>query len=143
MRSVKDCRWKSAAVDRKKIKNRALKPDRYPQHNSGQAITVSEFYDLVCAFDAPKRYDIVTTRPIPDSEERTVTVRGFLLAEKFEGGEDHDINVQIADSPVWEQGQLIIEVPAGGKYCPVRKAFWNLVRADREKSGLSPRDSSR
>jgi hypothetical protein len=62
-------------------------------------------------------------------------VRGFLVAAKFERNQDHDIHVQMAASPEWEQDQLIIEIPAGGKYCPVRKALWALVRADREKSG--------
>jgi hypothetical protein len=129
------CTWKSTAVDRKKVKNRALKTDRYPEFKSGKAITVAEFYDLVCSFDAPVKKDIVNDKVMRDLEERTVTVRGFLLAAKFERGEDHDIHAQIAASKKWDQDQLIIEVPAGGKYCPVRKALWSLVRKDRQNSG--------
>lgn len=134
-RAPDNCKWKSTAVDRAKVKNRSLKTDRYPKHNNGEAITISEFYDLVCSFDAPAKKDIVKDKPIPELEEKTVTVRGFLLAAKFERGQDHDIHVQIAASKEWGQDQLIIEVPAGGKYCPVRKALWSLVGKDRETSG--------
>jgi hypothetical protein len=130
-----NCKWKSTAVDRAKVKNRALKLDRYPKHNNGESITISEFYDLVCSFNAPAKKDIVTKLPIPDLEEKTLTVRGFLVAAKFERGQDHDIHAQVAASKEWDQDQLIIEVPAGGKYCPVRKALWSLVRKDRETSG--------
>lgn len=129
------CKWKSTAIDRKKVKNRSLKADRYPEFKNGKAITVPEFYDLVCSFDAPAKKDIVEMVPISDLEERTVTVRGFLVAAKFERGQDHDIHAQIAASKEWDQDQLIIEVPAGGKYCPVRKALWSLVRTDRQNSG--------
>jgi hypothetical protein len=130
-----NCKWKSTAVDRAKVKNRALKTDRYPKHNNGETITIPEFYDLVCSFNAPAKKDIEPDTPIPDFEEKTVTVHGFLLAAKFERGEDHDIHAQIATSKEWNQDQLIIEVPAGGKYCPVRKVLWSLVRKDRETSG--------
>lgn len=129
------CKWTSTAIDRRKVKNRPLKLDRYPTHNGGQAISISEFYDLVCSFDAPVKKDIVKDKVMPDLEEQTVTVRGFLLAAKFERGQDHDIHVQMAASKEWDQDQLIIEIPAGGKYCPVRKALWSLVRADRDTSG--------
>src|SRR5437867_76827 len=75
-----NCKWKSTAVDRRKVKNRALKPDRYPKHNNGAAITIPEFYDLVCSFNAPAKKDMVAMVPIPALEEKTVTVRGFLVA---------------------------------------------------------------
>jgi hypothetical protein len=139
-----NCKWKSTAIDRRKVKNRALKLDRYPKHQNGNAITIPEFYDLVCSFNAPAKKDIVQDKPMSDLEEKTVTVRGFLVATKFERGQDHDIHAQIAASKEWDQDQLIVEVPAGGKYCSVRKALWGLVRKDRETSGsLSKGDTIR
>ena len=45
------CTIPSEANDRRKVKNRILaQGENYQKFKNGRAITVSEFYDLVCGF---------------------------------------------------------------------------------------------
>ncbi|HKA21142.1 MAG TPA: hypothetical protein VKN18_22875 [Blastocatellia bacterium] len=139
------CTIKSLANDRKAVKNRTpAKGAGYRQINNGSAITVPEFYDLVCGFSdqLPDKKDISQTKPIDEFETVTVTVRGFLLAAKFEGGEDKDIHAQIAVDADPNSDQLIIEVPAGKSFCDARRALWGFVKEDREKAGKKTAVSS-
>ena len=136
------CAWNTNTKDRKKVKNRAPKPNRYSRFKNGKAISIAEFYELVCSFDPPKKAEVSQTKPIADLEEKTITIHGFLLAAKFERGEDRDIHAQIADSQEWNQDQLIIEIPAGKQFCKARKALWNLVRQDRANSGSHSKGDS-
>jgi hypothetical protein len=129
-----DCRWTSNAHDRNRIKNRAPIPDRYLMFNGGRPISIAKFYDVVCKLKAPAKADVPPNVPIQKLEEETMTVRGFLLAVKFERGEDHDIHAQISDSANWNSDQLIIEIPAGRQFCHVRRTLWNMVRQDRQDS---------
>jgi len=132
------CTIKSLANDRKSVKNRtAAKGEDYRVINNGDPITIPAFYDLVCGFadQLPNKKDISQTKPIDDFETVTVTVRGFLLAAKFESGEDRDIHAQIAGDANPESDQLIVEVPAGRSFCDARKALWAFVKDDRKKAG--------
>jgi hypothetical protein len=84
------CTIKSLAKDRRSVKNRTpAKGEDYRVINNGNPITIPAFYDLVCGFadQLPNKKDISQTTPIDDFETVTVTVRGFLLAAKFESGE--------------------------------------------------------
>jgi len=132
------CTIKSKAKDRKKIKNRTpAQGENYRKINNGDPITIPEFYDLVCGFadQLPDKKKISQTKPIAEFETVTVTVRGVLLAAKFESGEDKDIHAQIAVGADPHSDQLIVEVPAGKKYCDPRKALWGFVRQDAKNAG--------
>jgi hypothetical protein len=132
------CTIKSLASDRRDVKNRTLAEGKdYKRIKNGSALTIPEFYDLVCNFasDLPDKADISDTEPIDGFETITVTVRGFLLAAKFEGAKkaDKDIHAQIAVDANAHSDQLIVEVPAGRDFCAPRKALWRLVTEDRKK----------
>src|ERR1051325_8045448 len=126
-----DCKWKANAIDRKKVKNRAPDPNRYPKFNGGNPISVEKFYKHVCLLDEPARTDVPNNKPIEGLETETITVKGFLLAAKFERGEDHDIHAQIGDSADWDTDQLIVEISAGRGFCEIRKTLCDLMRKDR------------
>jgi hypothetical protein len=130
------CTIKSLAKDRRAVKNRTpAKGENYRIINNGNPITIPAFYELVCGFapDLPDKADVSDTDPIDGFETVTVTVRGFLLAAKFEGGEDKDLHAQIAVDSNPHSDQLIIEVPAGRSFCDARKALWKFVTEDRKK----------
>jgi hypothetical protein len=132
------CTIKSLANDRRVVKNRTpAKGEDYRVINKGNPITIPAFYDLVCGFadQLPNKKDISQTKPIDDFETVTVTLRGFLLAAKFESGEDRDIHAQLAVDNDPHSAQLIVEVPAGRSFCDARKALWAFVKEDRKKAG--------
>jgi hypothetical protein len=132
------CTIKSLAKDRRAVKNRTpAKGENYRIINNGNPITIPAFYELVCGFadQLPNKKGISQTKPIEGFETVTVTVRGFLLAAKFEGGEDKDIHAQVAVDSDIHSDQLIIEVPAGRSFCNARKALWEFVKEDRKKAG--------
>ena len=57
-----------------------------------------------------------------------VTLRGYLLAAKFERDDDHDIHVELGGEPRWNTDHVVLEMSPGAEYCAARRALWNIVR---------------
>lgn len=66
----------------------------YRVHNRGRHITVERWYEIVCglASKVPDKREIPEEETIPGLETVRVTLKGYLLAAKFERGEDHDVH---------------------------------------------------
>lgn len=132
-----DCSWEYEGSSRASVKNR-LPPRRgYRVVNGGRHITVQQWYDLVCGFAprVPDKRDISEEDPIPVLETVKVTRKGYLLAAKFERGEDHDIHAEIRGTQEWEGPHVVVELAPLPEYCTIRKKLWDLVRKDRQKEG--------
>jgi hypothetical protein len=90
------CALKFTGSDRKAVKLRSPTLD-HPFNNGGRAISVADWYALVCPFDleVPTRRDhIPKTTELPQ-EKLKVKVQGFLMAVKSE--DDNDFHVQMGD----------------------------------------------
>lgn len=136
-KTADDCSWKYEGSSRATVKNR-LPPRRgYRVVNRGRHITVKQWYELVCGFASrtPIKRDVPEEDPIPGLETVKVTLKGYLLAAKFERGEDHDIHAEISGTPEWEGPHVVVEVAPLPEYCTVRKKLWDLVREDRRRQG--------
>jgi hypothetical protein len=123
------CALGFAGSDRAAVKNRGPRLD-VTFHNGGHAVSVADWYALVCPFDPEvpsRRADIPKTRPLPQ-ERLKVKVRAFLLAVKAEP--DNDLHVQVGDTTRFNQEQLVVEVPPGGDFCDARTEIMSLMRED-------------
>jgi hypothetical protein len=122
------CALKFNGCDRKAVKNRRT-DSPYTFHNGGRAISVADWFTIVCPLDpgVPARKEVPKNKAMK-MEELKVKIRAFILAVVFEP--DNDIHVQIADSPEFDQQQLVIEIPPGAAFCDSRSTFMALYRAD-------------
>lgn len=116
-------------IDRKDIK---LRPSglSYPAHNSGKAISVAEWFALLCG----REYESLLRDKFPNdashqAEHLFITLRAYILLVKSE--EDNDYHLQVADRPEWslDNPQVIVEIPPGVNYCTARKNFEDILEA--------------
>lgn len=119
---------------RKAVKTRTVADgESYRFHNGGRPITVAQWYDMVCPFEArlPRRFAL--SKPIPGMEDIKVSVRGFLLGAKFEGDADgdRDIHVEIGGTSDWDTDHLVVELSPSPEYCDARQKLWGIIEADR------------
>jgi hypothetical protein len=128
---AENCDLTFAGSSRKDVKLRTLEDGKhYSAINSGNPISVAQWLAMACStFDAATEGKAIRDSPIPGVETQSVTIEGFLMAARFENGEDHDIHAEIADEPTWssQNHHVIVEVPPGEAYCSARKQLWDLV----------------
>jgi hypothetical protein len=136
-KTADDCSWKYEGSSRAEVKNRLPPVRGYRVHNRGRHITVKQWYDLVCGFASrvPDKREISEDEAIPGLETVRVTLKGYLLAAKFERGEDHDIHAEIGGTADWEGPHVVVELPPMPEHCLIRKKLWDLVREDRRRQG--------
>ena len=134
-----DCTLQFKGKARKAVKLRsAAAGANYTSHNSGNPVTVSEWFQLVCSLDPKVPNKVPKSKAIAGAETVRVTLRGYLLAARFERSEDQDIHAEIGAKPEWQTEHVIVEVPPGPGFCDARKALWGFVRKDAE-----PQESDR
>ena len=134
-----DCSLIFKGSYRKAVKNRkAADGANYTVHNNGDAISVKDWFDLVCGFDPQLKGKNITTstKAMNGFETVKVTLEGFLLGARFErqvhqgDGKDNDFHVEISDQSKWKSKHVIVEVPPGPEYCEARKRIFDLVKQD-------------
>jgi membrane peptidoglycan carboxypeptidase len=123
------CDLRFAGSYRKQVKLRPTNLD-YTFHNSGRAITVTDWLAFTCSLDpeVPLKSNIPATTAL--AQERVkIKLRGFLMAVKRDP--DNDLHVQIAErARPYNQSQIIIEIPPGQEFCAARSKMAALTRAD-------------
>jgi hypothetical protein len=126
-----DCSWQSGSKSRKAVKLRTLKDGTgYTISNHGRPITIDEWFKFTCGLDATVPDKLPEDKPLPGSETTRVTLRGYLVAARFERDDDHDIHVELAATPEWNSDHVVLEMSAGPQYCTARRQLWNLLRRD-------------
>lgn len=130
-KSPGDCSWESTSKSRKAIKLRTANDGAaYIDFNAGRPISLDEWFAMTCKLDALVPEKLPDDAPIPGAETVRVTIRGYLLAARFERDDDHDIHVELGATPKWNGPHIILEMSAGAEYCNARQALWKLVRRD-------------
>ena len=80
-----DCSWKSTSKSRKAVKLRTENEGvSYTNFNSGRPITLDQWFEMTCKLDALVPEKVPDDSPITGAETVRLTVRGFLLAARFE-----------------------------------------------------------
>jgi hypothetical protein len=123
--------WTYAGSDRAEAKCRPLKAGK--NYKAVGPFTLDQFYRWVKQFN-DRVPDKVPPTAMDGIETYKVTVRAYLLAARFERGEDHDLHYQVSASPKWESAQCIFEIPAVKDYQEARKTLWALVMKDASTS---------
>ena len=111
-------------------------PNRnYPKFKDGEVISVHESLTGLCPNSSTQVPDPVPTKTAMVVERQTITIRAFLLAMKRDP--DNDLHIQIGDkAKPFKQDQIIVEIPPTNKFCDVRTAMMDLLRAENEKAPL-------
>lgn len=126
-----NCSWQSGSKLRKAVKLRTIKDGTtYTNFNHGQPISIDEWFKFTCSLDSTLPDKLPEDQPLPGSETTRVTLRGYLLAARFERDDDHDIHVELAATPEWSSDHVVLEMSAGREYCKARRQLWNLIRGD-------------
>src|SRR5256885_5876003 len=126
-----DCSWESTSKSRKTVKLRAANDGAsYTNFNSGRPVTLDRWFEMTCKLDALVPEKLPDDSPIAGAETLHVTLRGYLLAARFERYDDHDIHVELGAAPHWHGPHVVLEMSAGPEYCKAREALWRLVRRD-------------
>jgi hypothetical protein len=126
-----DCSWESTSKSRKVVKLRTTdNGSTYTDFNSGRAISLDQWFEMTCKLDSLVPEKLPDDSPIMGAETVRVTVRGYLLAARFERDDDHDIHVELGATPRWDGPHIVLEMSAGPEYCNARQALWKLVRRD-------------
>src|ERR1700730_11781837 len=95
-----DCSWESTSKSRKAVKLRTANDSAsYTNFNSGQPVTLDRWFEMTCKLDALVPEKLPDDSPIAGAETVRVTVRGYLLAARFERDDDHDVHVELGATP--------------------------------------------
>ena len=98
-------------------------------------LSIADWFTLTCSLDQKPGLPLRvkdTQATLPGIETTTVTVKGFVVAAKWDA--DNDLHVQLAPTAKFTKGQIIIEIPALADFCDARPQMWNLIHED-EKAG--------
>lgn len=141
-KSPGDCDWSPDAHARKSVKERApsLAASYKALGSAASPKTPAWFFDTACKTWQPgvADLDVGDDADVVDVEKQKITVRGWIVAVKFERGEDHDFHFELSGTKTWEPaGHLIGEIPGGSAYCEARKKLWELVSKDPNRKGDS------
>jgi hypothetical protein len=144
-RKPDDCSWEFLGVSRKAVKLRSENDGRtYQKFKQGNPISVAQWYDLVCSFDAKIPEDfrkISEQEALRDMETIEVTLQCWLLATRLEHSEgnskekDNDFHIEVGGEPRWDTPHVIVEIPPGPDYCDARQRVRNLTEEDSRKTG--------
>jgi hypothetical protein len=130
-RKPDDCSWENKSKVRKSVKARSAEIGKgYVNYNDGKPITIDDWYKLTCSLDSKVPDQIPADAPIEGAETVRVTLRGYLLAARFERDGDHDLQAEIGVDPEWNSDHVLLELAPGAEYCEARHRLWNLVRKD-------------
>jgi hypothetical protein len=98
-------------------------------------LSIAEWFTLTCSLDKKPGLPLKvkdTQATLPGIETTTVTVKGFVVAAKWDA--DNDLHVQLAPTAKFTKGQIIVEIPPLAEFCDARTQMWNLIHED-EKAG--------
>jgi len=130
-RKPDDCSWENKSKARKSVKTRSAEIGKsYVNYNDGKPITIAEWYKLTCSLDSKVPDQIPADAPIEGAETVRVTLRGYLLAARFERDGDHDMQAEVGVGPEWNSDHVLLELAPGTEYCEARHGLWKLVRRD-------------
>jgi hypothetical protein len=128
-----DCTWTFTGRSRKAVKNRSPEEGKsYRVYAHGRPISLAHWFTLTCSLDARVPREVPEYTAMNGIETIVVTLRGYLLAARFQRKGDKDIHAEIGARPEWETDHVIVEVPPGPDFCDARKTLWGLVRRDIE-----------
>ena len=114
-----DCAWESTSKSRKVVKLRSENDGAaYTNFNDGRPISLTQWFEMTCKLDSLVPEKLPDDSPIAGAETVRVTVRGYLLAARFERDDDHDIHVELGATPDWLGPHIVLEMSAGPEYCP-------------------------
>jgi hypothetical protein len=126
-----DCSWESTSKSRKAVKLRSENDGAaYTNFNDGRPISLTQWFEMTCKLDSLVPEKLPDDSPIAGAETVRVTVRGYLLAARFERDDDHDIHVELGATPDWHGRHIVLEMSAGPEYCKARQDLWRLVSRD-------------
>jgi hypothetical protein len=126
-----DCSWENKSKARKSVKTRSAESGKsYDNYNDGKPITIGDWYKLTCSLDSKVPDQISADSPIEGAETVRVTLRGYLLAARFERDGDHDLHAEIGLDPEWDSDHVLLELASGTEYCEARHGLWKLLRKD-------------
>jgi hypothetical protein len=130
-RKPEDCSWENKSKVRKAVKTRGTAVgSSYLNYKDGQPINLNEWYTLTCSLDAKVPQTIPADSAIEGAETIRVSLRGYLLAARFERDADHDIQVELGASPDWNTDHVLVELPPGDEFCEARRELWSILRSD-------------
>jgi hypothetical protein len=102
----------------------------YRSYNGGRAIDLSEWFKFTCSLNSLVPAQPADDKPIEGGEDVTVTLKGFVLAVKFMRSGDHDIQVELGETPDWNGDHIVVEMSPGKEYCKARAALCKIVEND-------------
>jgi hypothetical protein len=133
-----DCTLRFTGKYRKAIKLRKAGLP-YQRYNSGKAIDLDQWFALTEQLGAKlgnSRNSIPSNQIIKGVEDIQVTLKGYLLAVRFEknlhpnDGKDNEFHIEIGATPQWQEPHVVVEATTGNPSCTARKLAWSLAIAD-------------
>jgi hypothetical protein len=139
-KSPGDCDWTQNAVAREPVKDRdpSVAAGYHEIGTPALPKAPAWWFDTVCTNWEPKvkNTNVDDNTGVLDLEKQKVTLTGWIVAVKFERGQDHDLHVELSGTPAWEPaGHLIAEVPGGEAFCNPRQTLWSLISGDPNAHG--------
>jgi hypothetical protein len=141
-----DCTLPFAGSYRKSIKLR--KADLgYQKYNNGKPINLNQWFDLTKQLSqqlGTSRSSIPDTRVMKNVEDIQVTLKGYLLAVRFEkhstpsDGKDNEFHIEVGETPKWKSPHIVVEAATGKISCSARKAAWSLALNDSKLDKRKP-----
>jgi len=130
-----DCSWQATTSTsgrgRPAMKYRTDKDAKeYKVYNGGKAIDLTEWFKYTCGLNSFVPAQPPEDKPIEGAEDTIVTVKGYVLAVKFMRGGDHDLHVELGDTPDWNGDHIVVEMSPGSDYCKARAALWQIAERD-------------
>jgi hypothetical protein len=111
----------------------------YQKYNHSHPIDLAQWFTLTEQLGTKlgtKGSSIPRTQIIKGVEDIQVTLKGYLLAVRFEenqhpkDGKDNEFHIEIGATPQWQGPHVIVEVTTGTPSCEARKEAWKLAVAD-------------
>ena len=104
--------------------------------DSEHPLTFAKWFTLTCSLDKKRSLPLKIKDAqgvLAGIEPNTVTVKGFIVAVKWDA--DNDLHIQLAPTPAFKVGQILLEIPAFQEFCDARTTMWNLIHEDEKKGG--------
>jgi hypothetical protein len=133
--SPADCSWEVPASTngrgRRAMKMRTPADTKtYKNYNDGKALDLTQWFTFTCGLNSAVAAQPPEDKPIAGAEDMIVTVKGYVLAVKFMRGGDHDLHVELGETPDWNGDHIVVEMSPGKEYCKARAALWRIAEKD-------------